>query len=74
MTEDRGKPELNLYALVGIGTLNVGSLLIGLGIGWFVDGQLGSSPVCTLIGLMVGIGFGIVASWLRIRKYFDDVT
>lgn len=70
---DRGKAELNLYALVGIGALNFGSLLIGLGVGWFVDGRVGSFPVCTLVGLVVGIGAGLVASWLRIRKYFTDV-
>ena len=73
MTADRGRPELNLYALVGIGTLNVGSLLIGLGIGWFVDGRVGSFPVGTLVGLVVGIGAGLVASWFRIRKYFTDI-
>jgi ATP synthase protein I len=74
MTANRGRPELNLYALVGIGTLNLGSVLIGLGIGWFVDGRVGSFPVGTLVGLAVGIGTGLVASWLRIRKYFTDVT
>mgnify|MGYP001550712935 CR=1 FL=1 len=73
MTADRGRPELNLYALVGIGTLNVGSLLIGLGIGWFVDGRVGSFPVGTLVGLVVGIGAGLVVSWFRIRKYFTDI-
>jgi len=74
MTADRGRPELNLYTLVGIGTLNLGSLLIGLGIGWFIDGQVGSFPVGTLVGLVVGIGVGLVASWVQIRKYFHDVT
>jgi F0F1-type ATP synthase assembly protein I len=74
MTADRGRPELNLYALVGIGTLNVVSLLIGLGIGWFVDGQVGSFPVGTLVGLLIGIGSGLTASWFRIRKYFTDAS
>jgi F0F1-type ATP synthase assembly protein I len=72
MNADRGRPELNIYALVGIGTLNLGSLLIGLGIGWFIDGRVGSFPVCTLVGLVVGIGAGLTASWFRIRKYFTD--
>jgi len=74
MTADRGRPELTLYALVGIGALNLGSLLIGLGIGWFLDDRLGAFPACTLAGLVVGIVSGLVASWSRIRKYFDDVT
>jgi F0F1-type ATP synthase assembly protein I len=74
MTADRGRPELSLYALVGIGTLNVGSLLTGLGVGWFIDGRISSFPVCTLVGLFVGIGAGLAASWFQIRKYFTDVT
>ncbi|MDQ1486134.1 MAG: hypothetical protein QOJ62_1827 [Actinomycetota bacterium] len=74
MTADRGRPELGLYALIGLGTLNLVSLLVGLGIGWFLDGQLGSSPAGTLIGLAVGIGAGVTASWFRIRKYFTDST
>lgn len=72
MTPDRGRPELNLYALVGIGTLNLGSLVLGLGIGWFVDGRIGTFPVVTLIGLMVGIAAGLTASWFQIRKYFSN--
>jgi F0F1-type ATP synthase assembly protein I len=74
MTADRGKPELTLYALVGIGTLNFASLLCGLGAGWLVDGWLGSFPIGTLLGLLVGIAAGIAASWLQIRKYFRSDT
>lgn len=69
MSQDRGRPQLGLYALVGIGSLNVGSLLAGLGIGWFIDSRLGSFPALTLIGLGVGIAAGLTASWLRIRAY-----
>ena len=72
MTPDRGRPELNLYALVGLGALNLGSLLLGLGIGWFVDGQVGTFPALTLVGLMVGIATGLAASWFQIRKYFSN--
>ncbi len=74
MTADRGRPELNLYALVGIGTLNLGSLVVGLGIGWFVDGRIGTFPVVTLIGLVVGIAAGLTASWFQIRKYFSSTN
>ena len=72
MTADRGRPELNLYALVGIGTLNLGTLVLGLGIGWFIDGRIGTFPVVTLVGLMVGIAAGLTASWFQIRKYFSN--
>jgi F0F1-type ATP synthase assembly protein I len=72
MTAERGRPELNLYALVGIGTLNLGSLLLGLGIGWVIDGRTSTFPVVTLIGLAVGIAAGLTASWFQIRKYFSN--
>jgi len=72
MTADRGRPELNLYALVGIGALNLGSLLLGLGIGWFIDSRTSTFPVVTLIGLMVGIAAGLTASWFQIRKYLSN--
>ena len=72
MTADRGRPELGIYALIGIGTLNLVSLLVGLGLGWVVDGRLGSFPVCTLVGLALGIGAGLTASWFQIRKYFTN--
>jgi F0F1-type ATP synthase assembly protein I len=58
--------------LIGIGTLNLVSLLVGLGIGWYLDGRLHSFPAATLIGLCVGIVAGLAASWAQIRKYFTD--
>ena len=72
MTPDPPRPELGLYALIGIGTLNLVSLLIGLGIGWFLDRRFDSFPAATLIGLAVGVGAGITLSWFQIRKYFTD--
>jgi F0F1-type ATP synthase assembly protein I len=65
-------PQLGLYALIGIGTLNLVSLLVGLGIGWFLDGRFHSFPAATLIGLVVGIAAGLTVSWLQIRRYFND--
>jgi len=70
--DPHGPPQLGLYALIGIGTLNLVSLLVGLGIGWYLDGRLGSFPAATLIGLAAGIAAGLTASWLQIRKYFTD--
>lgn len=70
MNQDRGRPQLGLYALVGIGSLNVGTLVTGLVIGWLADGWLGTFPALTITGLGVGIVAGLTASWLRIRAYF----
>jgi hypothetical protein len=72
MTSAPQRPQLGLYALIGIGTLNLVSLLVGLGIGWFLDGRFHSFPAATLIGLAVGIAAGLTTSWLQIRRYFTD--
>ena len=72
MANNRGRPEFNLYALVGIGAINVGSLLIGLVVGWLIDGRTGTFPVGTLVGLLIGIIAGLTASWFRIRDYFTQ--
>jgi F0F1-type ATP synthase assembly protein I len=72
MAGNRGRSEFTLYTLVGIGAINVGSLLTGLLVGWLVDGQTGAFPVGTLVGLLVGIVTGLTASWLRIRDYFTQ--
>lgn len=69
---DRGRPEFNLYTLVGIGAINVGSVLTGLVVGWLIDGQTGAFPVSTLLGLLIGIAIGLITSWLRIRDYFTQ--
>jgi F0F1-type ATP synthase assembly protein I len=72
MTLDPERPQLGLSALIGIGTLNLVTLLAGLGIGWYLDGRLGTFPVGALVGLGVGIVAGLTASWFQIRKYFTD--
>ena len=72
MTLDPERPKLGLSALIGIGTLNLVSLLAGLGIGWYLDGRLGTFPTGALIGLGAGIVAGLTASWFQIRRYFTD--
>jgi F0F1-type ATP synthase assembly protein I len=37
---------------------------IAIGIGWFADSQLGSSP----IGLFLGVGFGFAACVIRLMR------
>ncbi|MCS7285621.1 MAG: AtpZ/AtpI family protein [Anaerolineae bacterium] len=31
------------------------SILIGIGVGWWLDGKLGTRPIFTLIGLFLGL-------------------
>lgn len=49
----------------------VGCLLGGCGLGLFVDTHFGTLPICTLVGLGVGIVSGTVISVRRIRHYLS---
>jgi predicted F0F1-ATPase subunit len=47
-------------ALIGqIGFTIVFSILIGLGIGLFIDHQFHTAPIATLIGLLLGLAAGV---------------
>jgi len=35
------------------------SLLGGLGVGWYVDGLMGTKPWCLIVGLLLGLGLGV---------------
>lgn len=62
-------PTLRTRELLGLGSLLVGCLVVGLGVGWFLDDRLDKAPVFTLLGIAVGLAAGIWVSWLRIRQY-----
>ncbi len=66
---DLGTDGLRIRDLVGLGAFNVGCLVGGLALGWFVDDRVDSTPVFTLVGLAFGIAVGIWGSWLRIRMF-----
>ncbi|HEX8732653.1 MAG TPA: AtpZ/AtpI family protein [Ktedonobacterales bacterium] len=52
--------DLAAFALVGQVGLTISiSLLVGIGIGLFIDSKLHSSPIATLIGLLLGLAAGI---------------
>ena len=47
-------------ALLGqVGLTIVISMLIGLGIGLFIDRQFNTAPIATLIGLLLGLAAGV---------------
>jgi F0F1-type ATP synthase assembly protein I len=61
--------SLGLRGLLGLGSMLVGSVVVGTLIGWLVDNALDTSPAFTLAGIGVGIVGGLVGGWLQIRHF-----
>lgn len=53
--------------LIGLGGLLVGAVVAGLVLGYLLDDATGSSPVFTLLGILLGIVAGGVGFWLKVR-------
>lgn len=61
--------SLGVWELVTLGATTVGCLVVGLLGGLALDARLDTLPVCTLIGLTVGIVCGGLVSYVRIRQF-----
>ncbi len=65
MAGGSGKPSSGQTAqLVGLGTLLVACVAVGLGMGYVLDRWLGTQPWL----LLVGLGLGIVAAGLNFYR------
>lgn len=69
VSEDEADKPLGAWGFLGLGGLNFAAVLAGFCLGWLADTKFGSSPVCTLVGLAVGVAAGIAGSWVRIRQF-----
>jgi len=58
--------------LIGLGGLLAGSVVVFTALGYLADQALDSSPVCTIIGIALGILGGIVGFWMRVRSALRD--
>ncbi len=54
----------------GLGLMNALCWLGGMAGGWFLDRALGTLPLFLLLGLMLGIGVGVVASRSELKRFF----
>jgi F0F1-type ATP synthase assembly protein I len=63
------KPQLSAFTFAQLGMVNAASLLAGFGIGWLVDTWLGTIPIFIFVGLLIGAGCGVYATYHRIRRY-----
>ncbi len=54
-----GKGENRLLAQASaVGLTFVVAIILGMGLGWWLDREFGTAPICLLAGLFLGIGAG----------------
>ncbi|GAA1660050.1 hypothetical protein GCM10009765_06790 [Fodinicola feengrottensis] len=58
-----------LWQLVTLGSTLLGFVVGGLVIGLLLDNMTHASPLCTLIGLGIGIVGGLLTAGLQIRRF-----
>jgi F0F1-type ATP synthase assembly protein I len=68
MADGHPDPTLRGRDLVGLGGMLAGAVVIGLVLGLLVDKAAGTEPAFTLVGIGLGIAFGVVAFWVRVRS------
>jgi F0F1-type ATP synthase assembly protein I len=69
----RGGAYLALFSEIGLVLLV--ATLAGVGVGYFVDTQLGSLPIFVLIGFLIGGAVGARAVYVLVTRFlatFDD--
>jgi F0F1-type ATP synthase assembly protein I len=52
-----------------IGFILLFTTLTGVGLGYWADRQLGTTPVLVLVGLFAGLGVGARAVWILIERF-----
>jgi F0F1-type ATP synthase assembly protein I len=57
--------------MVTLGSVMVGCLVGGCGLGLLLDAHFGTLPVLTLVGLGVGLVSGAVITFQRIRHFLS---
>lgn len=65
------RPTLGLRDMVTLGSVMVGCLVGGCGLGLLLDAHFGTLPVLTLVGLGVGLVSGAVITFQRIRHFLS---
>jgi F0F1-type ATP synthase assembly protein I len=65
-----GGPDL--ASLLGLGVALAAYLVAGLGLGWLADKAMDSLPICTLIGLALGIIAACVHVYAQFKTFFKE--
>jgi ATP synthase protein I len=68
----RGFAYAALFSEIGLSLLV--TTLVGVGLGYWVDTQLGSLPVFVLIGFLIGAGSGTVLIYRLVTRFLKTIT
>ncbi len=55
--------------LIGLGASLVGFVILGLGLGWYLDSVFDTSPLLIMVGLGVGIACAVGSSIVQFRRF-----
>lgn len=71
MKDDRERPEEAMgdgYSLVAAGITFALTITGAALLGFWLDRRLGTLPLCTVIGTLVGMGMGGFWLWARLKR------
>jgi F0F1-type ATP synthase assembly protein I len=55
-------------AALSLGTTMAAGMIVFAGLGWWLDRARGSGVFWTVVGLLLGFGFGLYEAWKAIRQ------
>ena len=67
----RGWAYAALFSEIGLSLLV--TTLVGVGIGYWVDTQLGSLPIFVLVGFFIGAGSGTVLIYRLVTRFLKTI-
>jgi F0F1-type ATP synthase assembly protein I len=74
MADDGSSQGLRGRDLLGLGGMLAGAVIVCTARGYLLDQALGSTPVCTLGGIALGMVAGAVGFWVRVRAALDSTS
>jgi ATP synthase protein I len=66
----RGGAYIVLFSEIGISLLI--TTLLGVVVGYWVDGQLGTIPIFVLVGFFIGAGAGALTTYRLIMRFLES--
>lgn len=70
MSRPNGGPELS--TLLGLGVSIAAFLVVGLGLGWWLDSLLDTLPVFIMVGLALGIAGAGAYVYVQFKKFMKE--